>query len=140
MSEADAIDPLRDDDGEDGDPSPASNRGGARNLAKKAGQVEPRDTVPERTETSGRGSFDDPTGSTQFLSHLLTRSPFMDYFCRVAVASHSQKSEAARVQKAKEEHRKFFLTCVMLDLLLIFVATVLILAITSVVAYKTLFT
>lgn len=125
-------DPLRDD--EDDEPSD-----GARQLAKRAREVHPTSRVPQRTDVPEPPDYEDPTaGGARFLSHLLTRSPFLDYFCQVAEATYQGKNAELKVRKAREERWLLFRFCVVADMILRVIVVILILGLTMAVAVKTL--
>lgn len=130
----DLLDPLRDD--EDPDEEPKAD---ARALAKRAKGVRPADQVPQRTDVPEPPAYEDPTaGGARFLSHLLTRSPFLDYFLQVAESSYQGKSAEPKVRKAQQEHPGLFRFCVVADMILRIVVVLLILALIVAVAIKTL--
>jgi hypothetical protein len=129
----DLLDPLRDDDP---DERPKAD---ARALAKRASDVRPTAQVPQQTGVPEPPAYEDPTaGGARFLSHLLTRSPFLDYFCQVAESSYQGKVTELKVRKAQQEHRLLFRFCVIADVILRVVVVLLILALIVAVAVKTL--
>ncbi|MCW2900325.1 MAG: hypothetical protein JWO67_2590 [Streptosporangiaceae bacterium] len=129
----DLLDPLRDDVP---DEEPKAD---ARALAKRASDVRPTAHVPQQTGVPEPPAYEDPTaGGARFLSHLLTRSPFLDYFCQVAESSYQGKTTEPKVRKAQQEHPVLFRSCVVADMILRIVVVLLILALIIAVAIKTL--
>ncbi|MCW2901187.1 MAG: hypothetical protein JWO67_3452 [Streptosporangiaceae bacterium] len=130
----DLLDPLRNDDDQDDEP-----RIDARAIAKRASGVRPTSRVPQQTDVSEPPGYEDPTaGGARFLSHLLTRSPFLDYFCQVAEASYQGKNAEPKVRKAQQDHKALFRFCVTADMVLRVIVAVLILVLIVAVAFKTL--
>lgn len=77
-------------------------------------------------------------GGTRALNELLSRSPFFDYFCRVAERSYPAKGAERRVQDAKKEHTALFAFCVTADMILRVLVALILLAVIVAVLYKTL--
>jgi len=124
-------DPLRDD--------PDEPRSDARRIAKGASEVSPTSRVPQRTDVPEPPDYEDPTsGGARFLSHLLRRSPFLDYFTQVAEASYQGKNAEPKVRKAQQDHPALFRFCVFADMTLRVIVVTLILIFIVAVAYKTL--
>jgi hypothetical protein len=125
-------DPLRDDPEDE----PKSD---ARRIAKDATEVRPTSRVPDRTPAPEPPDYEDPTsGGARFLSHLLRRSPFLDYFSQVAEASYTGKNTEPKVRKAQQDHPALFRFCVIADMTLRVIVVILILALIVAVAFKTL--
>jgi hypothetical protein len=77
-------------------------------------------------------------GGTRALNELLSRSPFFDYFCRVAERSYTAKDAAKRVQDAHKAHKVLFAFCVIADMILRVLVALILLAVIVAVLYKTL--
>ncbi len=128
----DVPDPLHDD--EEGKP-----REGARSIAKRASDVQPRSSVPQSTDVSQPPNYEDPTsGGARFLGHLLQRSPFFDYFCQVAEATYEGKNLPPKIRKAQNDHKGLYRFCTFADMVLRVIVVLLILALIVAVAVKTL--
>lgn len=128
----DVPDPLRDDENDE----PKSE---GRRIVRGASEVRPASRVPQRTEVPEPPDYEDPTsGGARFLSHLLRRSPFLDYFTQLAEASYQGKNAEPKVRKAQQDHPTLFRFCVFADVTLRVIVVALILVLIAAVAYKTL--
>lgn len=129
----------RGEDGREEAQQDPPSRGEGREIVDRAGDtaapIERLPDAPEQQPTSP--SVDDQ--ATKFLSGLLTRTPFHDYFCRVAMRTHTEDTFEHRVQLMKQEHPRWHALCVVLDMSLRIVVTVLLVAAGAAIAYKTLF-
>ncbi|MFI6432486.1 hypothetical protein [Rhodococcus oryzae] len=76
-------------------------------------------------------------GHSIALSAFLKFHPFMAFFCWVAHAQFPANHRAeTRVAKLREGSKRFYWTCVLLDLVVTFVAVAGLIAIAAAVAYK----
>lgn len=118
-------------------PQPAAARDDPREiLRREAGNtIKPVESVPPPV------AFEDSGGDvegTRLLSGLLTRSPFLDYCCRLADRSYPGKNLQPKVQQLKADHARLYAFCIAADVLLRVVVTVLLIAVGAAVAWKTL--
>jgi hypothetical protein len=120
-------DPFAPDPGDLDDP---------RKIQKQVqSSVRPEQRLPSPT---GQQTYEDSTGGTQVLGNLLYRTPFFDYFCRVAASSYSGKLLEPKVKKLQDDHKKLFRFCVAADLFVRFVVVLLLIAAGAGIAWKTL--